>query len=66
MIKVFDQFSRFSGVKPNKLKCEVAGISILKRVKMALCGMKNINLSPDSIKILGFLITTKLLAKKLL
>ena len=66
MIKVFDQFSRFSGVKPNKSKCEVAGISILKRVKMELCGMKNINLSPDSIKMLGFLITNKLLAKKLL
>ena len=66
MIKVFDQFSRFSGVKPNKSKCEVAGISILKRVKMALCGMKNINLSPDSIKTLGFLIRNKLLAKKLL
>ena len=66
MIKVFDQFSRFSGVKPNKSKCEVTGIGILKGVKMALCGMKNINLFPDSIKILGFLITNKLPAKKLL
>ena len=34
----------FSGLKPNKEKCEVAGIGVKKGVKVALCGMKNINL----------------------
>ena len=34
----------FSGLKPNKEKCEVAGIGVKEGVKMALCRMKNINL----------------------
>ena len=39
-MKVFDIFSSFSGLKPNKSKCEVAEIGALKGAKMALCGMK--------------------------
>ena len=43
-MKVFDIFSSFSGLKPNKSKCEVAGIVALKGAKMPLCGMKCIDL----------------------
>ena len=39
-MKVFDIFSSFSGLKPNKAECEVAGIGALKGAKMALCGIK--------------------------
>ena len=34
----------FSEVKPSKENCEVACICVKKGVKVALCGMKNINL----------------------
>ena len=52
-MKVFDIFSSFSGLKPNKSKCEVAGIGALKGAKMALCGMKCIDLRLNTVKILG-------------
>ena len=42
----------FSGLKPNKKECEVAGTYVKKGVKVALCGMKNINLK-KTVKILG-------------
>ena len=44
VMKVFDMFSSLSGLKPNKSKLEVAGIGGLKEVKLALCGMKCIDL----------------------
>ena len=53
VMKVFDIFSSFSGLKPNKSKCEVAGIGALKGAKMALCGMKCIDLRLNTVKILG-------------
>ena len=40
IIKTFDSFSLFSGLNINKTKCEIAGIRVLKGVKLALCGMK--------------------------
>ena len=46
-------FSSFSGLKPNKSKCEIAGIGALKGAKMALCGMKYIDLKLNTVKILG-------------
>ena len=51
-------FSDFSGLKPNITKCEVAGIGVLKRDQvavcgMAVCGMKCIHLRNEAIKILG-------------
>ena len=46
-MNVFDTFSIYFGLKPNKSKCEIAGIGLLKGVSMELCGMKN------SVKILG-------------
>ena len=42
--KILDDFSFFSGLKPNKEKCELVGIGVKKGVKVALCGMNNIDL----------------------
>ena len=53
VIKRFDIFSSFSGLKPNQSKCEVAGIGALKGAKMALCGMKCIDLRLNTVKTLG-------------
>ena len=46
-------FSKFSGLKPNKTKCEIAGIGVLNGVQMTLCGMKCVNLNNETVKILG-------------
>ena len=35
------------------LKCEVAGIGSLKEVKVAVCGIKYIDLTAETSKILG-------------
>ena len=53
LLEIFKHFSQFSGLKPNKSKCEIAGIGVLKGVKVALCGMRCVNLYEDTIKILG-------------
>ena len=53
VIKTFDKFSLFSGLKINNAKCEIAGIGVKKGVKMALCGMDCIDLTEEVIKILG-------------
>ena len=39
--------------KKNRSKCKIAGIGVLKNVNVALCVMKNVNLSNETIKILG-------------
>ena len=39
VIKTFDKFSLFSGLKINNAKYEIAGTDVKKGVKMALCGM---------------------------
>ena len=52
-MKIFAIFSSFSGLKRNKSKCEVSGIGALKGAKMALCGMKCIDLRLNAVKILG-------------
>ena len=46
-------FSSFSGLQPNLSKCEVAGIGLLKVVKVAVSEIKSIELTKDAIKILG-------------
>ena len=46
-------FLFFSGFKLNVSKCEVCGIGALKGVNTALCNVKNINLTSDSIRVLG-------------
>ena len=53
VMKVFDIFSYFSGLKPNKSKCENAGIGALKGVKLAICGMKCTDLRLNTGKTLG-------------
>ena len=38
---------------PNFRKCEIAGIGLLKDAKVALYGLKSLDLTKESIKILG-------------
>ena len=49
----FTVFSLFSGLKGNFSKFEIAGLSSLKGVLEAVCGLKSINLTTNTIKILG-------------
>ena len=44
VMQICEYFSIFSGLKPNKCKCEIAGIGVLKGVQIALCGMECVNL----------------------
>ena len=53
MINSFHIFSRFSGLRPNLSKYEIAGIWVLKGVKVAACGIQCLDLVLDTIKILG-------------
>ena len=53
LIDTFKLFSCFSGLKPNINICEIAGLGILKGVQKAVCGLQNIDLTNDAIKILG-------------
>ena len=52
MVNSFHIFSRFSGLRPNISKCEIAGIGVLKGVKVAVCGIQCVDLVLDT-KILG-------------
>ena len=52
LMNIFDTFSKFSGLKPNKSKCDIAGLGALKGVQVALCGMRCIDLMPNIVKIL--------------
>ena len=61
LLEIFKHFSQFSDLKQNKSKCEIAGIGVLKGVKVALCGMRCVNLYEDTIKKLG--ITRKIRKK---
>ena len=45
-------FSKFSGLKPNKTKCEIAGIGVLNGVQVATCGIKCVNINNETVKIL--------------
>ena len=49
----YHKFSFLSGLKPNKAKCEIVGIAVLKGVSLALCGIDCIDLMKKTIKILG-------------
>ena len=48
-----ESFSNFSGLCANLDKCGIAPIGLLRNVNVALSSMKNINLTKESIKILG-------------
>ena len=49
----FHIFSRFSELRPNLSKCEIACIGVLIGVKVAVCGIQCADLVLDTIKILG-------------
>ena len=53
LMNIFDTFSKFSGLKPNKSKCEIAGLGALKGGQVALCGMRCIDLMSNKIKYCG-------------
>ena len=53
LLNTVSLFSSFSGLKPKLSKCEVAGIGLLKGLKVAVCEIKCIDLTKDVIKILG-------------
>ena len=53
LIKLFGEFSKFSGLKLNQKKCEVCGIGVKKGEVVALCGFKVVDLNTDSIRVLG-------------
>ena len=53
LLEIFKHFFKFflsPTKKKNKSKCEIAGIGVLKRVKVALCGMRCVNLHENTIK----------------
>ena len=54
ILDIFKDFSAFSGFKLNLSKCEVGGIGVLKGVNTAHCNIKNIDLTKNFIKVLGF------------
>ena len=68
IIERFKSFSRYSGLVANTDKCEICGIGVKRGINIALCGMKCVNLTNDSIKYPGFifLIMRKLLKAKIL
>ena len=45
ILKIFYKFPKIASLKPNKLKCEIAGIGALRGVKVVLCSMQCINLN---------------------
>ena len=53
LMNIFDTFSKFSGLKPNKSKCEISGIGALKGVQVAFCSMRCIDLVSNIVKISG-------------
>ena len=57
VFSVIDSSSKFSGMCPNTSKCEIAGIDKLKNVIMTFCGIKNVDLTKETIKILGVYIS---------
>ena len=52
LLKSFDLFSLYSGLRPNLTKCEIAGIGVKRGDNVALCGIKCFDLIHDTIKVL--------------
>ena len=50
---MIDFFFNFSGLKSNISKCEIAGIGALKGVHVAVFGLESVDLTSDTVKILG-------------
>ena len=54
---MLNQFYMVSGLRPNLSKRGIAGIGSLKDAKVALCGLEGLDLTKESIKILGVCIS---------
>ena len=52
-LNIFHKFSLVSGLNPNIVKCEIAGIGTLKGVNVVLCGIKCLSLTKETVKICG-------------
>ena len=66
LVKTFTLISSFSSLKLDKSKCEICSLGPLKGVEMTVCGMQSVDLTRDTIKILGiyFLYTMNLMNQK--
>ena len=53
LMEQIKEFSKYSDLKPNHSKCEIAGIGILKGALRALCGLNPVDLTQNTIKVLG-------------
>ena len=53
LLNTFATFSKYSGLKPNHEKCEIAVTGALKSVKVVVCGIECTDLCNDTIKITG-------------
>ena len=53
IFNTFNLFSKYSGLKANISKCEIAGIGVKNGAQMARLGLKCVDLNNDSIRILG-------------
>ena len=53
VMNIFDTFTIYSALKPNKSKCKIADIGILKGVSIELCGRECIDLTKNPVKIFG-------------
>ena len=53
MVVAFYIFSYFFELKPNLKKTEIGVIGALKKVQMAVCGLRCIDLNNDTLRILG-------------
>ena len=52
LVETFMEFSCFFVLKPNIAKCEITSLGLLKGVLETVCGLKTVNLTNDTIKIL--------------
>ena len=66
MVDTLYIFPYFPALNPSLLKFKTAGIGVLKRVQMVVCGMRCINLNTNTLKILGthFSYNEKLIEEK--
>ena len=53
LLDIIFGYSKYSGLKPNFSKSKIAEIGSLKAVKVAVCGIKCVNLKVNTIEILG-------------
>ena len=53
LLDIFAYYLKYSGLKPNFSKCEIAEIGSLKGVEVIVCGIKCVNVKVNTIKVLG-------------